>query len=113
MKHIGVLGMIAAMLLTALPATAQDRGYYGLGGGHRPGSEFFAPGRGYDRDWTTGRRNHGGCSPGDALHKAERMGIRRAQIANVNRRTIDIVGRSRGERIHVTFARAPRCPLVG
>lgn len=125
MKKIAVLGLVAASLLTALPAAAQDRGYYGLGGGHRPGAEFFAPGRGYDRDRGPGRwdrgeyrdrdewRGRGGCSPRDALRKAERMGIRRAEVVDVGRRSIEIIGRSRGERVWVTFGRAPHCPLIG
>ena len=39
------------------------------------------------------------------------MGIRRARIADVGRRTIDVRGRDRyGERIYVTFGRQPSCP---
>ena len=53
------------------------------------------------------------CTPGRALDKAQRMGIHRVRIADVNRRTITVTGRSRGDRIFVTFARAPRCPVVG
>ena len=53
------------------------------------------------------------CSEGRALRKAERMGIRRARIADVGRRTIDIRGRDRyGERIYVTFGRHPSCPIL-
>ena len=53
------------------------------------------------------------CSEGRALRKAERMGIRRARIADVGRRTIDVRGRDRyGERIYVTFGRHPSCPIL-
>ncbi|MEP9386935.1 hypothetical protein [Mesorhizobium sp. KR9-304] len=53
------------------------------------------------------------CSEGRALRKAERMGIRRARIADVGRRTIDVRGRDRyGDRIHVTFGRQPSCPVL-
>ena len=53
------------------------------------------------------------CSEGRALRKAERMGIRRARIADVGRRTIDVRGRDRyGERIYVTFGRQPNCPIL-
>jgi hypothetical protein len=53
------------------------------------------------------------CSEGRALRKAERMGIRRARIADVGRRTIDVRGRDRyGERIYVTFGRQPSCPVL-
>jgi hypothetical protein len=53
------------------------------------------------------------CSEGRALRKAERMGIRRARIADVGRRTIDVRGRDRyGERIYITFGRQPSCPVL-
>ncbi|MDF1600088.1 hypothetical protein PZ895_09885 [Mesorhizobium sp. YIM 152430] len=122
MKKFAVLGLLAACVLTSLPAGAQDRGYYGLGGGQRPGAEFFAPDRGRDRGperWNRGGyrdrdewRGRGGCSPRDALRKADRMGIRRAEIVDVGRRSIEIIGRSRGERVWVVFGRAPHCPLI-
>lgn len=53
------------------------------------------------------------CSEGRALRKAERMGIRRARIADVGRRTIEVRGRDRyGDRIYVTFGRQPSCPVL-
>lgn len=53
------------------------------------------------------------CSEGRALRKAERMGIRRARITDVGRRTIEVRGRDRyGERIYVTFGRHPSCPVL-
>lgn len=53
------------------------------------------------------------CSEGRALRKAERMGIRRARIADAGRRTIDVRGRDRyGDRIQVTFGRQPSCPVL-
>lgn len=53
------------------------------------------------------------CSEGRALRKAERMGIRRAHIADIGRRTIEVRGRDRyGERIYVTFGRQPSCPVL-
>ena len=53
------------------------------------------------------------CSEGRALRKAERMGIRRARIADIGRRTIEVRGRDRyGERISVTFGRQPSCPVL-
>ena len=59
------------------------------------------------------RRSERRCTPERALYKAQRMGIHRARIADVSRRTIDIVGRQHGDRVLVTFARAPRCPVIG
>ena len=59
------------------------------------------------------RRSERGCSPERALDKAERMGIRRARIDDVGRRTIDVVGRSRGDRVIVSFDRRdPRCRVI-
>jgi hypothetical protein len=53
------------------------------------------------------------CSEGRALRKAERMGIRRARVADAGRRTIEVRGRDRyGERIYVTFGRQPSCPVL-
>lgn len=53
------------------------------------------------------------CSADRALRKAERMGVRRARIADVGRRTIDVRGRDRhGDRIMVTFGRQPSCPVL-
>lgn len=118
MKRIAVSGLVATMVFTALPAAAQERGYYSLGGGQRPGSEFFTSSRGHERirdgvgfDQRRGDRTE--CSTDTALSKARRMGMRGPHIANANRRTIKIVGRLRGERIWLIFARAPRCFLVG
>jgi hypothetical protein len=57
---------------------------------------------------------HGrGCTPERALYKARRLGLNRARIDYVSRGRIGIVGRSNGERVHLTFARAPRCPVIG
>jgi hypothetical protein len=55
---------------------------------------------------------HRGCSAEQALDKARWMGVRRARIVDIDRRSIDVVGRRHGERIVMTFARAPRCPMV-
>lgn len=61
-----------------------------------------------DRGWA--RRE---CSPQRALAKAERMGVRRARVVDVGRRTIEVGGRSRyGERVIVSFGRWDRsCPI--
>jgi hypothetical protein len=80
------------------------------GWGHRPDDRWDRrPDDRWDRRAEWGR----GCTPGRALDKAERMGIWRARIAEASPRTITVTGRSRGERVFVTFARAPRCPVIG
>lgn len=54
------------------------------------------------------------CTPDRALDKADRMGVRRARIDSVGRRTIEVRGRSRnGERVHITFGRSRNCPVIG
>lgn len=59
------------------------------------------------------RRAERGCTEGQALMKAERMGIRSARIVQAGRRTIQVGGRSRnnGNRVSVTFARERGCPV--
>lgn len=117
LKAAAVSALIGITALTAVPATAQESGIY-LKFGDRSGGYFgddsrvqYREGRRHYRDrhdgW--GRR----CTPGRALNKAERMGVRRARIADVSRRTITVVGRSYHGRAVVTFARAPRCPVIG
>ncbi|MBE7185826.1 MAG: hypothetical protein INR68_15620 [Methylobacterium mesophilicum] len=75
---------------------------------------------GDERDWRRDRwerdrwerRGSPRCSPDRALDKAERMGIRRPDIRRVTDRTIRVVGWQRGNRVSVTFARAPSCPVI-
>ena len=126
---------------TAIPAVAHaDSVYFAIGqGGPEFGvvADDDAP-RGYpqydrvrderrwdrddrnDRDWRRDRwerdrwerRGPPRCSPDRALDKAERMGIRRAEVRRVTDRTIRISGRQYGDRVSVTFARAPHCPVI-
>lgn len=66
----------------------------------------------YDRDDRRSERRE--CSPERALRKAERMGLRRARVVDVGRRTIDVRGRDRrGDRVTVSFGRRDRdCPIL-
>lgn len=124
-KIAAASALIGLGAVTALPASAQESGIYlHLGGGDEPYFGDRLP-RDYryredyqeDRYWDNRRwerdRWSRSCTPDRALDKAERMGIYRARIADVDRRTITVRGRSRGERVYVTFARAPRCPIIG
>ncbi|PWJ84946.1 hypothetical protein C7441_104214 [Pseudaminobacter salicylatoxidans] len=63
----------------------------------------------YRRDYRGERR---GCSPEQALDKAERLGLRRVRIEDVGRRFIEVSGRSEGRRVLVTFARERGCPVL-
>jgi len=108
---LGALGV-------ATPAWAQSGIYLGLGGGHGPVVGAWS-GDGYSyrrhdrREHRDHRWNHRrGCSAEQALNKAERMGLRRARIADIDRNSIDVRGRKYGERVRVSFARAPGCPLL-
>ena len=104
--------MIGLGGLAAMPAVAQaDSLYLNFGGGYRePGvGVYFGDG---DRAYYRDRRPQRVCTPNRALDKAERLGIRRARIVDVGRRTIEVRGRQRGERVEVTFGRGPNCPIV-
>ncbi|QPC88347.1 hypothetical protein GA830_17495 [Mesorhizobium sp. NBSH29] len=132
LKAAAVSALIGFSALTAMPVAAQaqeDGIYLQFGNGHRGGAQVevysdddnveYRGGRRHReerRDWREDRRGNGwrhACSPDRALDKAERMGLRRVRIVDVNRRTISVAGRSYRGRQVVTFARAPRCPVVG
>lgn len=53
-----------------------------------------------------------GCSQGDAVRKAWRMGLRRAHVVRMNGRVIVVQGRNYRGPDRVAFARAPGCPIV-
>jgi hypothetical protein len=127
-KTAAIAGLVGLTALAAVPAKA-DSIYLGFGNGDaRFGVYQGDSGRAYRRDRYRDeeyrdeyrddyrdefRRSERRCSPERALYKAERIGVRRARIADVSRRTISVVGRSRGERVYITFARTPRCPIIG
>lgn len=118
LKTAALSALIGLGVLSAAPAFAQSGVYLGLGGGHHGpsvGLWFGDDGHSYrgDRRWDDRRWEHRrGCSAERALNKAERMGIRRARIVDIDRNSIDIRGRKYGERVRVSFARAPGCPLI-
>ena len=107
--------MIGLTALAGLPAAAQAEGLYLNFGGHqRPGVYFGNDARPVRLSRPRPPSDRGrGCSPERALNKAERMGLRRARVVDVSRRTITVAGRQYGDRVRVTFARAPRCPVIG
>lgn len=108
---------IAAPAVTLAPrmASAQDVEFR-LG---RDGPEVEVYDDRYDRDRRDRREEYrearrSGCSAERALDKAERMGLRRVRVADMDRRTIEVQGRKRnGERVFVTFSRDRRsCPVL-
>ena len=114
LKTAAVSAMVAFSTLAAIPATAQAEGLYLNFGGKHDGFGVVIGQDGqrwHKRDrWD---RRPARCTPDQALDKAERIGVRRARIADVDNRTITVSGRSRGDRVYITFARAPRCPIIG
>ncbi len=103
------LGTLAAAPAQATATSLQFHGTAGTvtvqwGGSHR------------DHRWDRGgpRHHRRACTPGQAVHKAERMGLRHARVVNANRDIIRVTGRSwRDGRTVILFARAPHCPIIG
>lgn len=126
-KTAALSALIGFSTLAAIPASAQDGLYLNFGQGQpRVGvyvQDGYRDGNRHDGRWDDrndgrwgGRPDNGrwnrNCTPDRALDKADRMGLRRARIVDVNRRSITVSGRKYGERIAVSFARAPNCPVV-
>lgn len=119
LKTAALSAMIGLGAITALPAAAQaDSLHFSFGDRYdgRVGVHF---GGGYDdrdyldrRDYRDYRPYRRICTPGEALEKARRIGLRRARVVDVDRRTIDVVGRRHGDRIRVTFARRGNCRIL-
>jgi hypothetical protein len=112
-KTAALSALIGLGTLAAIPAQAE--GLYLNYGGRHSGVGIGVQIGDYDRvDYRDHYRRdyRRGCTPYRALNKAERMGIRRARVVDVDRRTIEVAGRKWGERVRVTFARAPHCPVI-
>jgi len=113
--------LVGLAVLTGINGAAQAEGLYlNFGAGGEPRVGVYGGEGGprhvdrWERDrWQRDRWGRNSCTPDRALDKAERMGVRRARIVDVDRRTIDVAGRRYGDRVVVTFARAPHCPVVG
>lgn len=123
-KTAALSALVGLGALAAIPATAQADGlYFNLGQGE-PAVGIYVQDRYNGNRYDDNR--HGGqwgsrpdqgrwdrrCTPDRALDKAERMGVRRARIVDVDGRAIRVVGRKHGDHVRLTFARAPNCPIV-
>lgn len=62
--------------------------------------------------WRDDGPRRGGCAPWMAEDKASRMGLRRARVVDVSRRSIVVVGRDRGGRDRIVFANERGCPVI-
>ena len=106
--------------LAAVPAAQADSFYFGITP-HGPSAGVVVDeGHSYRHDddrWGRDRdRDRGhwdrGCATGEALRKADRMGIDRARVRDVSFRSILVSGRSHGRWVNVEFAKAPGCPII-
>ena len=117
-KTLAAAGLVAFGAVAAAPVAAEaDSFYFGMGGGRHGGDVEFRMGDRHDRrHWDRRDSRHGpsfrNCSPREALHKADRMGLHRVHLRSENRRMILVGGRERGRSVVVAFAKAPGCPVI-
>ena len=121
-KTAALSALVGLGTLAAIPAHA-DSLYLGFGNNQDPRFGVYAGDDGYRQrrderrdDWRGDdwRRDgwRRGCSPDRALGKAERMGLYRARIVDVNRRVVKVMGRQDGDRVVVVFANQRGCPVI-
>ncbi|MBZ9986759.1 hypothetical protein LB572_06575 [Mesorhizobium sp. BH1-1-5] len=110
-KTAALSALVGFGTFAATPAHA-DSLYLGFGDRHDPrfgiytgDDDGYRRDRDRDRDWR-------GCSPDRALDKAERMGLHRARIVDMSRRTVKVAGRQYGDRVVVVFANERGCPII-
>ncbi|QKD02452.1 hypothetical protein [Mesorhizobium loti] len=116
-KTVALSALVGLGTLAAMPAHA-DNLYLGFGNNNDPRVGVYVGEDGYrhrrderrDDDRRDGWRR--GCSPDRALDKAERMGLHRARIVDVNRRTVKVMGRQDGDRVVIVFANERGCPVI-
>lgn len=118
-KTMALSALIGFGALAAVPVAAQADGIYlnfgrqndhrvGVYDGDRGGVRYVHRDR--DRRWD--RDGRGFCSPGRALDKADRMGLRRARIVDAGRHTVRVAGFKFGTRVTVVFRNDWGCPIV-
>ncbi|MBZ9676156.1 hypothetical protein [Mesorhizobium sp. ES1-1] len=117
-KTAALSALVGLGTLAAIPAHA-DNLYLGLGNNDDARVGVYVGEDGYRHrreDWRRDdwRRDEWrrGCSPERALGKAERMGLHRVRILDVNRRTVKVAGRQYGDRVVVVFANERGCPVI-
>ena len=54
------------------------------------------------------RYGHNICQPGEAVHKAQRNGLRNAHVDRVGKRYVVVEGRKRGQHVKIGFERNSR-----
>ncbi|MBL0937008.1 MAG: hypothetical protein IBJ07_19885 [Rhizobiaceae bacterium] len=113
-KMAALSALIGLGALAAAPAQANATSLQFHG---NAGTVTVQWGGGYHRGdrWDRGGRHHRrqACTPGQAVHKAARMGLRNPRVVNANRNVIRVAGRAwRHGRTAIVFARAPNCPVI-
>ena len=116
LNTIKTAALSALVGLGTLTAAHADSLYLGFGDKHDPRfGVYTGDDDGYRHDRRRDRdsdRDWRGCSPDRALDKAERMGLRRARIVDIDRRTVKVAGRQDGDRVVVVFANERGCPII-
>ena len=118
-KTAALSALVGLGTLAAIPAHA-DSLYLGFGNNNDPRFGVYTGDDGYYREHRRDERRdewrrdgwRRGCSPDRALDKAERMGLYRARIVDVNRRTVKVMGRQDGDRVVIVFANERGCPVI-
>lgn len=103
--------LIGLGTLAVVPAHA-DSIYLGFGNDNAPRVGVYSGDDGYRREYRRDRDWRRSCSPERAVNKAERMGLRRARLIDINRRTVKVAGRQYGDRVVVVFANERGCPIL-
>lgn len=103
------LGALAAM---PAAAQAQSRIHLGVGVGHHGPVVDVQYRHHHRRHHRRPMHRARDCTPREAVYKAARMGMRNARVVGTGMRTIRVSGVVRGYRDHITFARAPNCPVL-
>jgi len=111
-KTAALSALVGFGALAAIPAHA-DSLYLGFGNNNDPRFGVYSGDEGHRRDWRRDDRgDRGGCSPERALDKADRMGVHRARIIDINRRVVKVMGRQYGDRVVIVFANDRGCPVL-
>ena len=120
LKTAALAAIIGLGSLAPMPAAHADGVYFSFG---QNGATFGVNDRGrhrgpgwdrHDRGprWDRHRPRPAACSPGEAVRKAQRMGLRNTRVIREDRRAIHVAGRSYRDRGVIVFARAPNCPVI-
>ena len=116
-RTLALSAIVGLGAMATAPVVAQADGIY-LNFGHEPDDRFgiYTGDRGEMRDWHRHRHERRkwrhSCTPERALDKAERMGLRRARIVDIDRRRVKVKGRKYNERVVVTFRNRRGCPIL-